>query len=81
MNANTLTMPNKKAIRKFYGKCLLPDGDTVTLAVQASDEAEASRRLHKNYRISMVMDFLTKEQLVAERMKQKRSLLQSVNYL
>ena len=66
----------KPKAQKFFGKCLLEDGETtVVLVARAASEAEASTRLHQFYRISMVLDILTTEQMMAERNTRKPSIL------
>jgi len=83
MGAVVMTRPQEQVqvVQRFFGKCLTEDGEMVTLVVRATSEAEASRKLHGGYRITMVVDILTKEQIMMERMLRRPSLLKGFTML
>jgi len=81
MGAVVMTRPQEQVVQRFFGKCLTEDGEMVTLVVRATSEAEASRKLHSGYRITMVVDILTQEQVMMERMLRRPSLLKGFTML
>jgi hypothetical protein len=66
----------KIKLDKFFGKCEMPDGSVTILVAKATCAIEACKKLHKGYRISVVMDILTEAEMPREWQKIKPSLIQ-----
>lgn len=66
----------KVQLTKYFGKCLMPDGSVSVLVAKATDAREACEKLHKGYRIDLVMELMTEEEMPKEWAKIKPSLIQ-----
>jgi hypothetical protein len=66
----------KIKLLKFFGKCLMPDGSTAVIVVKTASIQEANVKLHKGYRINVVLDILTEAEMPREWAKLKPSLIQ-----
>lgn len=63
--------------KKFYGKCMRPDGSEIMLISKAYSEIAACEQLHKNYNIIMVLDLLPFEEVEARRNVHRKNLQKS----
>lgn len=65
-----------KRLTKYFGKCLLKNGQTAVIVAKAASEAEASRKLHEGYTVQVVEELVREEDMPREWAKIKPSLLQ-----
>lgn len=68
------------SVQKYYATCMTDDYETVTLTARAVTEAQASEKIHRGYRVMMVMDILNENQHLQERQKLRRSLVSTPTY-
>lgn len=75
-SAAVLTRPQTGVgvVQKFFAKCITEDWEEVILIARATSEAEASEKIHNGYRVMMVMDILTEDAHMMERLKLRKSL-------
>lgn len=52
----------KVKLTKFYGQCEMLDGSVTFIVAKAACEQDVSKQLHK-YRIAMVLDILTEDEM------------------
>jgi hypothetical protein len=62
--------------QKFFGRCLLKNGQEATIVAKASSEAEACTKLHAGYTVQMVLELIPEADMPKVWARLKPSLLQ-----
>lgn len=53
----------KVKLTKFYGQCEMPDGSVTFIVAKAVDISDVSAQLHRGYKIAMLLDILTADEM------------------